>query len=242
MESITTKNFTLDLAYSFASQFIARVAKSAIEDSTLNNLSTDANGLLLNLNEAMHKSNTITLSENIIALDNIFNNDFRSTKYFIKSKTYSNNDEEATNARLLENLLKKEGWSLENFGYSKQQSRAENLLDEKDRVPELKQASIAIGAEPYFDRVRESLNNLTAGIVTRDTFITNQSKLKSDEEWKKLKEVLNNIWAVINVNCLVIKTEPWLQLQAGLQTIIDKNQTLAKQRGSRKTEDVPSEN
>jgi len=242
MEPITTKNFTLDLAYSFASQYMAQIAQSAIEDPTLNSLTTDANSLLLNLNEAMHKSNTNTLSENIVNLDSLFNNDFRSLKYFIKSKTYSNNTDDAQNASLLDNLLKKEGWSLENYGYTKQQSRAENMLDEKDRVPELKQASIAIGAEPYFENVRESLNNLTAGIVTRDTFITNQSKLKSDEEWKKLKEAINNIWAFINVNCLILKTEPWLKLMAGLQTIIDRNQTIAKQRGSRKTEDVPSEN
>jgi len=242
MESIKTRDFTLDLAYTFATQFMARIAESAIDDASLKSLSTTANSLVLNLNEAMHKSNTITLSDNIVGLDEIFNNEFRSTKYFIKSKSYSNDATVANHASLLLNLIYKEGWSLESYGYTKQQSRVENLLDEKDRVPELKQASIAIGTEPYFDRVRESINNLTAGIATRDTFISNQSKLKSDEEWKKLKDAINNIWALINVNCLVVATEPWLKLKDGLQTIIDRNQTLAKQRGSRKTEDLPSKN
>ena len=164
MRKIPFYVFNLDGMYRLASSITTVIKKYTIEDADFNKLSAQSSDYVKQLETAMIKSTTKIHTNKIYELDQVFDESFKAFKAYVRAYLHMPDAEKKNAALILWEIIKNHGSSLNRFGYTKQISRAQNLLSEIKRDVRNNTAVTSIAAESLIANMQTSLNNLIAGI------------------------------------------------------------------------------
>ncbi|MCG8410109.1 MAG: DUF6261 family protein [Bacteroidales bacterium] len=243
MKKIPFSIFNVDGMYRLASSIINKIKKTTIDDTDFAKLLSIGIGNLTVLEQAMLKNTTKVYTNTIYKLDQLFDDSYKSLKLFIRVYIHTADVVKKNAANILWELIRKHGTGLNNFGYTKQISRAQNLLAEIDRDPRNKKAVKVIACETFIADMKDRLDNLIGGIEERNTFIASLPDVASQESEKELVANLKNICAYIQVKSLVSEIATWKDLETELNVIIDENVKVARLSRSREIAetDIPKQ-
>jgi len=235
MRKIPFSIFKADGYFTLIDQCIEVLKKHPVADDTdYNSLLTKLTNLLKLLKTVMLKASTEGHTQKIIKLDSEFGKAFKGFKSFLKACTTVS--ENADDADLLIRTVRNHGWELYNFGYAKQNSRAENLLAEFNNSENLQAALKNINATVWLERVTNSLNSLRNAIQERVEFAAELPKEDIADITKEINTTLNNTLAYVEIKSQLGTLDTWQIIINEINVVIDKNVSVAHQSGSRKKE------
>jgi hypothetical protein len=241
MRKIPFYVFKLDGMYRLASSMITVIKKYTIEDTDFNKLSAQSSDYVKQLEKAMLKSTTKVHTNKIYELDQIFDQSFKAFKTYVKANLYMPDAAKKEAALILWEIIKKHGGSLNRFGYTKQISRAQNLLAEINRDTRNSDAVTTIAAEAIQANMQTKLDNLVVGIEERTSFTAALPTDLSEDVEKLLTANLKNLCAYVRVKSLLSDVADWKQLEHDLDVLIDEDTRIARLSHSRATSDTTVE-
>tara|TARA_R110001583_G_scaffold10417_13_gene47981 strand:+ start:590 stop:1321 length:732 start_codon:yes stop_codon:yes gene_type:complete len=228
MRKIPFYVFKLDGVYRLASSMMTVISRYTIEDADFNKLSAQSAIYVNQLEKAMLKSTTKVHTNKIYELDQIFDEAFKAFKTFVQANLYMPDAAKKEAALILWEIIKKHGSSLNHFGYTKQISRAQNLLAEINRDPRNSAAVTSLAAEPIVANMQDKLDKLIVGIEERTSFTAALPTDLSEDVEKLLITNLKNLCAYIQVKSLLSDVEDWKLLERDLDVLIDEDTRIAR--------------
>lgn len=235
MRKIPFYIFKLDGVYRLASSISTIIKKHTIEDADFNKLSAQHIDYVKQLEKAMLKSTTKVHTNKIYEIDQAFDESFKAFKTFVRANLYMPDIAKKEGALILWEIIKKHGSSLDRFGYTKQISRAQNLLAEINRTARNTESVTAITAETLIANVQKNLTDLVVGIEERNNFTADLPTGISQDVEKLLIANLKNLCAYIQVKSLLSDVENWKLLERDLDVLIDEDTRIARLSHSRST-------
>jgi len=227
--------------YRLASSITTVINKYTIEDADFNKLSAQSIDYVKQLEKAMLKSTTKVHTSKIFELDQIFDESFKAFKTFVRANLYMPEAAKKDAALILWDIIKEHGSSLSSFGYTKQISRAQNLLAEIARDPRNSNAVTTIAADALLTNMQTRLDKLVVGIEKRNDFTAALPAGISQEVEKLLTANLKNLCAYIQVKSLLSDVADWKLLEHDLDVLIDEDTRIARLSHSKATPETTVE-
>jgi len=235
MRKIPFSIFKADGYFTLIDQCIEVLKKHPVaDDADYSGLVTKLTNLLKLLKSVMIKASTESHTQKIIQLDNEFGKAFKGFKSYLKACTTV--DETAHDADLLIQTVRNHGWELYNYGYAKQNSRAENLLEEFNNTEKLQAAIKNLSATVWLERVTNSLNSLRNAIQERVEFIAELPKDDIADITKEINTTLNNTLSYVEIKSQLGTLDTWQVILNEINVVINMNISVAHQSGTRKKE------